>query len=84
MKIMSYSESRANYAKVLDTVIDDREEVVITRSGKDPVVMIPLDEYESIKETMYLMSNPANHAWLIKSIANDKRGQGEVHELIEE
>ena len=37
MKTMSYSESRAHYAETLDSVINDREEVVITRAGHDPV-----------------------------------------------
>ncbi|MDN5932359.1 MAG: type II toxin-antitoxin system Phd/YefM family antitoxin [Pseudonocardia sp.] len=41
---MSYSESRARYAEVLDSVVDDREEIVITRAGRDPVVIISLDE----------------------------------------
>jgi antitoxin YefM len=66
---MTYRESRAKYAELLDSVINDREEVVITRAGKDPVVIIPLDEYESIRETLYLMSNPANDRHLRASIA---------------
>lgn len=83
MKIMTYSESRANYAKVLDSVIDDQEEVVIARSGKESVVMIPLREWESIKETMYLMSNRKNHEWLLESIDQHRRGLAEVHELLD-
>ena len=42
MKVMSYSESRANYAEVLSDVVDDCEEVVITRAGHDPVVILSL------------------------------------------
>ena len=42
MKTMSYSQSRAHYAEVLDSVVDDREEVVITRAGKEPVVIVSL------------------------------------------
>jgi prevent-host-death family protein len=40
MKTMSYSESRAKYAETLDAVVDDREEVVITRAGHEPVVIV--------------------------------------------
>lgn len=83
MKIMTYSESRANYAKVLNSVIDDQEEVVITRSGKESVVMIPMNQYESMKETMYLKSFPANHLHLLKAIDDLRRGSGEIHELDE-
>ena len=54
MKTMTYSESRARYAEVLNAVTDDREEVVITRAGHDPVVIVSLEDYESLKETAYL------------------------------
>lgn len=45
MKTMSYTESRARYAEVLDGVVNDREEVIITRAGHEPVVIVSLDEY---------------------------------------
>ena len=47
MKTMTYSESRANYAATLDAVLNDREEVVITRAGKEPVVIVSLEDYQS-------------------------------------
>ena len=53
MRTMTYSESRANYAATLSAVVDDREEVIITRAGHEPVVIVSLDEYESLKETAY-------------------------------
>ena len=55
MKTMTYSESRAKYAETLNAVVDDREEVIITRAGHDPVVIVALDDYESLKETAYLL-----------------------------
>ena len=42
MRTMSYTESRARYAEVLDSVANDREEVVITRAGHEPVVIARL------------------------------------------
>ncbi|WP_460601267.1 type II toxin-antitoxin system Phd/YefM family antitoxin [Flexivirga lutea] len=51
MKTMSYTESRSKYAEVLDSVVDDREEVVITRARYEPAVIVSLDDYESLKET---------------------------------
>ena len=39
MRTLSYSESRARYAETLNAVVDDREEVVITRAGRESVVM---------------------------------------------
>lgn len=83
MKTMSYSESRANYAKVLDSVIDDREEVVITRAGRDPVVLVALDDYESLKETAYLLRNPANAQRLLGAIDRLEKGRGAEHDIAE-
>src|SRR5680860_832368 len=54
VRTMTYSESRAKYAETLNAVVDDREEVIITRAGHDPVVMVSLADYESLKETAYL------------------------------
>ena len=83
MKIMTYTESRARYAEVLDQVINDREEIVITRQGHESVVIMALDEYESLMETVYLMQSPANARHLRDSIARHRAGEGVVHDLIE-
>jgi antitoxin YefM len=83
MKTMTYSESRARYAETLDSVVDDREEVVITRAGHDPVVMVALDDYESLKETAYLLSSPANARRVLAAIDNLEHGGGIERSLIE-
>ena len=68
MKTMSYTESRARYAEVLDSVIDNREEVVITRAGHEPVVIVSLADFESLRETAYLMRSPANARRLLDAM----------------
>jgi antitoxin YefM len=78
---MTYSESRARYAEVLNAVTDDREEVVITRAGHDPVVIVSLEDYESLKETAYLLRSPANARRLLASIDELESGGGTVREL---
>ncbi|KPI33189.1 prevent-host-death family protein [Actinobacteria bacterium OV450] len=83
VRTMSYSESRARYAEVLDAVNDDREEVVITRAGHDPVVIVSLEEYESLKETAYLLRNPVNARRLLASIERLESGAGTVREILE-
>jgi antitoxin YefM len=83
MKTMSYTESRARYAEVLDGVTNDREEVVITRAGHDPVVIVSLEDYESLKETAYLMRSPANARRLLDAMERLESGRGETHELLE-
>ena len=84
MKTMSYTESRARYAEVLDGVIDDREEVIITRAGREPVVLVSLEDYQSLRETAYLMKSPANARRLLDSMERLEAGGGEVHELIDD
>lgn len=84
MKTLSYSETRANFASVLNSVEQDREEVVITRAGHAPVVMVHADDYQSLRETAYLLRSPANARRLLGSIANLEAGGGVVQELVEE
>lgn len=84
MKTMSYTESRARYAEVLDGVVNDREEVVITRAGHDPVVIVSLDDYESLRETAYLMRSPRNARRLLDAMERLESGRGQTHDLVED
>ena len=83
MKTISYTESRANYAQVLDSVVDDREEVVITRAGHEPVVIVSLADFESLRETAYLMRSPTNARRLLDAMERLEAGGGEPHDLID-
>lgn len=83
MKTMSYTESRARYAEVLDGVVDDREEIVITRAGHESVVIVSLEDYESLRETAYLLRSPANARRLLDAMERLEGGQGQAHELVE-
>lgn len=83
MKTISYSQSRQNYAAVLDSVSDDREEVVVTRAGHESVVIVSLDDYQSLKETAYLLQNPANARRLLGSIERLEAGGGSERGLAE-
>ena len=83
MKTLSYTESRARYAEVLDSVVNDREEVVITRAGHEPVVIVSLADFESLRETAYLMRSPANARRLLDAMERLEGGRGEAHELLD-
>jgi antitoxin YefM len=83
MKTMSYTESRARYAEVLDGVINDREEVVITRAGHESVVIVSLEDFESLRETAYLMRSPANARRLLDAMERLEADAGEVHDLVD-
>jgi antitoxin YefM len=83
MRTMTYSESRARYAEVLSAVTDDREEVVITRAGHEPVVIVSLEDYQSLKETAYLLRSPENARRLLTAIDRLESGGGVVRDLAE-
>jgi antitoxin YefM len=83
MRTMTYSESRAKFAETLNAVVDDREEVVITRAGHEPVVIVSLDDYQSLKESAYLLRSPENARRLLASIARLESGAGIERELSE-
>ena len=81
MRIITYSEARSSLKSVLDAVSDDADVTIISRrDGADAVVM-SLDHYQSIMETMHLLSTPANAAHLAKSIAQHKAGKAVRREL---
>ncbi|WP_434056531.1 type II toxin-antitoxin system Phd/YefM family antitoxin [Georgenia sunbinii] len=80
---MSYTESRRRYAEVLDSVVKDREEIVITRAGHESVVIISLEDFESLRETAHLMRSPANARRLLDAMERLEAGNGETHDLIE-
>lgn len=76
MDAISYTAARQNLAETMDKVIQDHDAVIITRQKAGSVVMMSLEDYNSMQETMYLLSNPANAEHLQKSIAELKAGKG--------
>ena len=84
MKTMSYTESRANYAAVLDEVVNNREEIVITRAGHEPVVIVSLEEYQSLRETACLLRSPANAQRLASAMEQLDRNDGIPHDLLDD
>lgn len=84
MKIVTYSEARGALKAVLDRVHEDADVTIISRrDGADAVVM-SLDHYQSIMETMHLLSTPANAAHLAQSIAQHKAGKAARRELVKD
>ncbi len=83
MQVVSMTEARNNFKEIFDSVYIDHDEVVIHRKGRENVVVIPFDEWSSMKETSYLLSNPNNAKHLLGSIKQLKDGKGFEKELIE-
>ena len=83
MKVVSYSHARNSLKTILDGVVQDADVTVISRrDAEGDAVVMSLDSYNSIMETLYLTSNPANAAALARAIAQDKAGQAQPHQLL--
>jgi len=83
MQVVSMTEARNNFKEIFDSVYLDNDEVIIHRKGRENVVVIPFDEYNSIKETNYLLSNQNNAKHLLESIKQLREGSLTEKELIE-
>ena len=82
MRIISYTEARNGLKTVLDGVEADADIAIITRrDGADAVVM-SLAHYQSMAETLHLLSSPANAAHLAESIAQYRAGKAKRQELV--
>ena len=74
MRTANYTELRNNLKTYLDAVINDSEPLLVHRSGNESVVVIPLDEYNAIKETEYIMSSPETMAAIHQGEEDLKKG----------
>ena len=74
MRTANYTDLRANLKSYIDAVIDDYDTVVINRGNGKGVVMISLDEYNSLKETEYIMSSPETMETIHKGEEDIKNG----------
>lgn len=78
MDAISYTTARANLAKTMERVCNDHSPVIITRKSGASVVMISLEDYQALEETLYLLRSPANARRLLDSIAELEAGKGTV------
>ena len=83
MKIVNYSEFRNNLSQNLNSVNDDREIVIVSRTQGKNVVVMDLDEYNSIQETLHLISTKANRKRLEEAITEMNNNKFVRNKLIE-
>ena len=83
MEITTYSKFRQNLKSFLDNILNDRSVLYVTRSKGEDVVVLAKSEYESMQETLYLLSNPKNAERLQQGIKEFKEGKGSQQNLIE-
>jgi antitoxin YefM len=83
MSVLSYSEVRASFKEVMDRVVADRSEVIITRQRGDAVVMLALSDWTAIQETLNLLSSSRNAARLRDAIDELDVGNGREQALVD-
>ena len=83
MNIVNFSEARNHLKSVLDKVVSDADYTVITRRDADDAVVMSLDYYNSLMETVHLLKTPANAAHLEKSIKQYKQGKAKPRAIVD-
>lgn len=84
MIAVNFTEFRTGLKKFLDNVENNHETLVIKRKSGKGTVLISLEEYNSLMETVHLLSSKANADRLYESIQQMKKGETIKHELIED
>lgn len=84
MRIVSFTEARNSLKAVLDSVVNDADTAVITRRDSEDAVVMSLDYYNSLMETVHLLRSPANAEHLDRSIKQFKAGKVAGRDLIDE
>ena len=84
MQVVTFTEARNNLKRVLDHVIDDADYTVIMRRDAADAVVMSLDYFNTLLETVHLLRSPANAAHLARSIEQYRSGETTERELLDE
>lgn len=83
MKVVSFTEARNSLKAVLDRVVDDADPTIITRRDSPDAVVMSLDYYNSLMETVHLLRSPANTQHLSRSIEQYQAGKTKARGLVD-
>ena len=84
MQAVTLKDAKRNLSRLVEQVLADAEPRIVVSDTGQQVVVMPLDEFNSWKETLHLLANPANAAHLRRSIAEAESGLAAKRELTEE
>lgn len=83
MNAVTLADAKENLERLIEQVLADAEPAIVCTEKGDKVVLVSLDEFNSWKETIYLLSNPANAAHLRQSISEARMGKLEEKTLVD-
>ena len=78
MRTANFTDLRKNLKNYLDSVVSDSDTVIISRDGNTGVVLMSLDEYNSIKETEYIMSSAETMKRIKEGAQSIADGHGKI------
>lgn len=81
MRVVNFSDARNKLKSVLDQVVNDADYTIISRRDADDAVVMSLEQFNGLMETVHLLKSPANAAHLAKSIEQYRSGKVVNHEL---
>ena len=84
MKVINFSEARNRLKSVLDEVVNNADYTVISRRDAEDAVVMSLEQFNGLMETVHLLRSPANATHLSKSIKQYKSGKAKERKLIDE
>ena len=84
MRVINFSEARNKLKSVLDQVVEDSDYTVISRRDAADAVVMSLDHFNALMETVHLLKSPANAAHLTRSIDQYRSGKVENHDLADD
>jgi len=84
MKVINFSDARNHLKSVIDQVVEDEDFTIITRRDAEDAVVMSLDHFNGLMETVHLLKSPANVAHLGKSIQQYRSGKTQQHALVDD
>ena len=83
MRVINFSDARNQFKQVIDQVVSDCDVAIISRRDADDAVVMSLNTYNSMMETLHLLKSPANAKHLEKSLAQYRKGQTKEKTLLD-
>jgi antitoxin YefM len=84
MRVISFSDARNKLKSVIDQVVNDADYTVIARRDAEDAVVMSLELFNGLMETVHLLKSPANAAHLSKSIKQYRSGKTKQHGLVDD
>jgi antitoxin YefM len=84
MRVVNYTEARNSLKSILDQVAEDADYTIINRRDAEDAVVMSLDYFNAIQETLHLLKSPANVKHLQKSMQQYKNSDISSHKLLDE